>query len=78
MADSRDGIYKKVQEPQEQEPEYVSMPGEYILQDDVPLQLYEKKERIAEIIKWLYLNDGQFDRASQWREALVKFLEEIL
>ncbi len=46
--------------------------------DDVPAQQYEKKKRIAEVIKWLYINDRKFKSGKEWREKLIKFLEEIL
>lgn len=37
----------------------------------------ENKEKVAEIIKWLYIHDGFFDSSSDWREAFVQELEEV-
>lgn len=35
------------------------------------------KEKLGEIIKWLYINDGLFDNKNEWRDALIKKLEEL-
>lgn len=46
--------------------------------DEPIIEGTDKRERIAEIIKWLYINDRKFDSREQWKEELIKFLEEIL
>lgn len=46
--------------------------------DEPIIEGTDKKERIAEVIKWLYINDRKFDSREQWEEELIKFLEEIL
>lgn len=38
----------------------------------------DSRERIAEVIKWLYINDRKFSSGQKWKEELIKFLEEIL
>lgn len=38
----------------------------------------DSREKIAEVIKWLYINDNRFESAALWRQAFVKFLEETL
>ncbi|NCU39966.1 hypothetical protein EOL99_03690 [Candidatus Falkowbacteria bacterium] len=34
--------------------------------------MYEK------IVEWLYLNDGKFGSARQWREEFLKYLKSVL
>ena len=45
---------------------------------DYTSHIKSKKEKVAEVIKWLYINDRKFDSREQWKEELIKFLEEIL
>ena len=35
------------------------------------------KEKIGEVIKWLYINDRQFDTSAEWKEALISKLKDL-
>ncbi len=38
----------------------------------------KNNEIIAEIVKWLYINDGGYKNKLEWRKAFIKKLEELL
>ena len=36
------------------------------------------KKTLAEILKWLYLNDGGYNNKIEWRKEFIKTLEDEL
>lgn len=40
-------------------------------------KLITNKEKIADIVKWLYVNDRSYESADEWKTALIKKLEEL-
>ena len=38
----------------------------------------ERRAILIAILKWLYINDGEYETGSDWRIALIKFLEDLL
>lgn len=37
-----------------------------------------RKEKIAEITKWLFLNDRQYESSTDWKKALIRKIGTLL
>lgn len=50
----------------------------YEIEMDELMEQDERLEMYADIIEWLYVNDGAYDSKQDWRESFSEFLRRTL